>query len=48
MEHYDIFTPQYNLGDIVTALKAGVGNFFEGLGLLFGAPCWLYHPILMK
>ena len=48
MEHFDIFTPQYNLGDIVTALKAGVCNFFEGLGLLFGAPCWLYHPLLMK
>ena len=25
--------------DIVNALKAGVDNFFEGLGLLPGAPC---------
>ena len=39
MEHFDIFTPQYHLGYIVTALKAGVGNFFKGLGLLPGASC---------
>ena len=48
MEHFDIFTPRYNSGYIMNALKAGVGNFFEGLGLLPGAPCWLYHTLLMK
>jgi hypothetical protein len=39
MEHFDIFRPGYNSGYIVNALKAGVGNFFEGLGLLPGVPC---------
>ena len=39
IEHFDIFTPRYNSGYIMNALKAGVGNFFEGISLLPGAPC---------
>ena len=48
MEHLEIFTPRYHSGYIVTALKAGVGNFFKGLCLLPGASWWLYNPLLMK
>ena len=48
MEHFDIFTPRYHSGYIVIALKAGIGNLFNGLGLLPGASCWLYKPLLKK